>query len=105
MIQTSSAQKDNCTLSYCAEDVHTVQKILCKWHAQKNKLDSLLCTAILGIPGNLEWALGLRPWVILGYLRQPRLCMCRRGYLVLDKLMQIAQETCIWFRVMAGLDR
>ena len=35
-------------LSYCAEDIRTVQNLLCQIYAQQNKLDSLLCTAILG---------------------------------------------------------
>ena len=40
-------------LSYCAEDIHTMQNLLCQTYAQQNKLDSLLCTAILGCSVNL----------------------------------------------------
>lgn len=67
-------------LSYCAKDIHTLQRFLCQKYAQQNKLDGLLCTATLGFPGNLGKTLGLRPRVILGCLRQPRLRMCRGGY-------------------------
>ena len=72
---------DKLCLSYCAKDIHTVQNFLCKKYTQQNKLDSLLCTAILGFSGNLGWTLGLRPRLIIGCLTQPRLCMCRGGYL------------------------
>ena len=33
----------------------TVQKSLCKQYIQQNKLDSPLCTTILGFSGNLGW--------------------------------------------------
>ena len=77
--------------SYNAQDGQTFQKILSKQHAQLNKPDSLLCTAILGLSGNLLRTLGLRPRAILGCLRQPRHCMCRGGYLL------ISNQCCLEF--------
>lgn len=40
-------------LFYSAEDICTVHYTLCKKRFQQNKLDSLLCTAILGCSNNL----------------------------------------------------
>ena len=68
--------------SYCAKDICTVQDFLYKSYTQQNKLDGLLCTAILGFSGILGWTLGLQPRLILGCLTQPRLCMCSGGYLL-----------------------
>ena len=104
-------------LSCCAKDIHNVQNVLCKQHAQQNKPKSLLCTAILGFPGNLQWSLGLGPRVILGCLRQPRLCMCRGGYLLhticiaecmgcpctsasAKKFLKLLFSGCIWLVVL-----
>ena len=53
------------------QGIHTVQNFLRKRYAQKNKPDSLLCTAISGFSGNFGRTLVLWPRVILGYLRQP----------------------------------
>ena len=64
---------------------------MCKQHAQQNKLDSILCTAILGFSGNLGQTLGLWPRVILECQRQPRLFMCRGGYLLRVSLYALLQ--------------
>ena len=64
-------------LSSCAKDIHIVPKFLCECGAPQNRLDSLLCTAILGCSGNLGLTLGLWPWVMLCSSRQLD-CACAR---------------------------
>lgn len=52
-------------------DIDTMQSILSTCGGQQKTLDSLLCTVSLSCLVNLGYALGTRPRVILGSLRQP----------------------------------
>lgn len=69
-------------LNQSAEDICLMQ-LLCKLDAQQSKIDSLLCTAILGCSAGLGLILGLRPQVILACFEQPQKCKCFGGYLLL----------------------
>ena len=57
--------------------ISILQNFLCKYYTQQNKLDSLLCTDILGFSG----IQGLAEAEGRGSI-QGRLCMCRGGYLL-----------------------